>query len=71
MPEAPGWPQRRRRLRGALHHVEGVLGDRNQPLPIHLAPQFQIREQRRLPPAIGYPIPVREDGTVVAVRAFW
>ena len=40
--------------------IEGILGERNGQPPV------QIREpgQGNLPPGIGYPIPVREDGTV-------
>jgi hypothetical protein len=45
-------------------YIEGFLGDRNLPLPIHVAPQVQVREQRRLPAATGYPVPVHEDGTI-------
>src|SRR5439155_18878943 len=32
--------------------------------PVHMSPLIQMRDQRRLPPATGYPIPVEEDGTV-------
>ncbi len=45
-------------------YIEGVLGERGVPPPVNIAPPLQIREQRRLPPAFGYPIPVREDGTL-------
>lgn len=38
--------------------VEGVLGDRNQPPPV------RIPEQGNVPPALGFPLPVRENGTV-------
>lgn len=38
--------------------IETVLGERNQPPPVHVA------EQGNLPPALGYPIPVGEDGTI-------
>jgi protein involved in polysaccharide export with SLBB domain len=38
--------------------VEGVLGDKAQPPPLHLP------EQGGTPPAFGYPLPVRADGTV-------
>lgn len=44
--------------------IENVLGDRNTPLPLHVGPQVQIREQRKLPAAVGYPVPVEEDGTI-------
>lgn len=45
-------------------YIEGVLGERTQPLPLQVAPLVQVRDQRRLPPAAGYPITVREDGTI-------
>jgi protein involved in polysaccharide export with SLBB domain len=47
-------------------YVEGFLGEREQPvpLPVHVGPLVQIREQHRLPPAAGYPVPVEEDGTL-------
>jgi len=38
--------------------IEGVLGEQNQTPPVSLT------ERGRLPPAIGYPVPVREDGTI-------
>jgi hypothetical protein len=38
--------------------VEGILGERNGQPPV------QIKEQGNLPPAMGYPIPVRENGTI-------
>jgi hypothetical protein len=38
--------------------IEGVLGDRTQPPPV------RIPEVGDVPPALGYPLPVREDGTV-------
>jgi protein involved in polysaccharide export with SLBB domain len=44
--------------------IEGVLGEANLPLPIQSGSTVLIREQRRIPPALGYPIPVREDGTI-------
>ena len=46
-------------------YVEGFLGEKNQPLPFHVAPLVQFRDQRRLPPALGYPLVVQDDGTVV------
>jgi protein involved in polysaccharide export with SLBB domain len=45
--------------------IEGVLGDRAIPPPVQISPPVQIREQRRLSPSMGYPVPVREDGTIV------
>ena len=44
--------------------IDGVLGDRNQSLPFHVAAPVQIHDQRRLPASLGYPITVQEDGTV-------
>lgn len=44
--------------------VEGVLGDRTITPPMFTAPQVEMRDQRRLPPAMGYPLRVREDGTI-------
>lgn len=38
--------------------IEGVLGERNQPMPVRFS------EQGNVPPSFGYPIPVREDGTI-------
>lgn len=38
--------------------IEGVLGTADQPPPV------QIPESGDLPPSIGFPIPVREDGTI-------
>jgi protein involved in polysaccharide export with SLBB domain len=38
--------------------IEGVLGEKTQPPPLHLP------EQGGTPPAFGYPLPVRQDGTV-------
>ena len=39
-------------------YIETVLGDKAQPPPVRLP------EQGNVPPAIGFPIPVREDGTL-------
>jgi protein involved in polysaccharide export with SLBB domain len=39
-------------------YIEGVLGDRSQLPPVRLV------ESSGLPPAMGYPVPVRENGTV-------
>ena len=41
-------------------YIEGVLGSRDEPPPVH----FPERFQREMPPAIGYPIPIREDGSL-------
>src|SRR5205807_46241 len=50
-------------------YVETILGDRNHPFPAHVAPPVQFKDQRRLNPAIGYPIAVDADGTVVLPSA--
>jgi protein involved in polysaccharide export with SLBB domain len=39
--------------------IEGVLGERNQVPPVHF-PETGVG-----PPSLGFPIPVREDGTIV------
>lgn len=39
-------------------YIEGVLGTRDQPPPVHFP------EDANIPPAIGFPTPVREDGTI-------
>ena len=39
-------------------YIKGVLGDENQLPPVHYP------EDTSLPPAVGYPTPIREDGTV-------
>ncbi|MHB8897646.1 MAG: polysaccharide biosynthesis/export family protein [Thermoguttaceae bacterium] len=41
-------------------YIEGVLGSRDEPPPVH----FPERFQGEMPPAIGYPIPIREDGSL-------
>lgn len=41
--------------------IDGVLGQFDAPPPVQL-PQFQNNSD--LPPAIGFPVPIREDGTV-------
>lgn len=41
-------------------YIEGVLGSRDEPPPVHFPEKFQ----REMPPAIGYPIPIREDGSL-------
>jgi protein involved in polysaccharide export with SLBB domain len=38
-------------------YIEGVLGDRTAPLPVRPV-------EGNYPPAIGYPVPVRENGTL-------
>jgi protein involved in polysaccharide export with SLBB domain len=44
--------------------IPGVLGEPTVPPPLEIAPATQVRDQRRLPPGVGYPVAVREDGTV-------
>ncbi|MCC6420326.1 MAG: polysaccharide biosynthesis/export family protein, partial [Gemmataceae bacterium] len=44
--------------------IEGILGDRALVPPLHVPPPVLIRDQRRLAPALGYPIPVAENGTI-------
>jgi hypothetical protein len=39
-------------------YFEGVLGDKNQPIP------YQLTEKPAVTPSLGYPVPVREDGTL-------
>lgn len=39
--------------------IEGVLGNPDEAPPIHYP-----EEDSHLPPAVGYPIPIREDGTL-------
>jgi protein involved in polysaccharide export with SLBB domain len=46
-------------------YVDGFLGERTQPLPMHVAPLVQVRDQRRLPPALGYPLVVQDDGKIM------
>jgi hypothetical protein len=45
-------------------YIEGFLGDRNQPLPLHVGPLVEVPGQFRLPPAEGYPVPVQDDGAI-------
>jgi protein involved in polysaccharide export with SLBB domain len=42
-------------------YVEGVLGKIDEAPPVYFPQRWQQREE---PPAVGYPIPVREDGTI-------
>lgn len=39
-------------------YIEGVLGDADTPPPVN------IPDSADLPPSIGYPIPIRQDGTI-------
>ena len=45
-------------------YVEGFLGDRIISVPVSIAPPFQSTEVRKAPPSWGYPVIVREDGTI-------
>jgi protein involved in polysaccharide export with SLBB domain len=45
-------------------YIEGYLGEKNVILPVQVAPLVQIPGQNRLPPGAGYPVPVREDGSI-------
>ncbi len=38
--------------------IEGILGERNQ------APPLQLTQYSNLPPSLGFPIPVRSDGSI-------
>ena len=40
-------------------YIEGVLGSKDEPPPVHF-PEAGVD----MPPAVGYPVPVREDGTI-------
>jgi protein involved in polysaccharide export with SLBB domain len=40
-------------------YIDTVLGEHNQPPPVRYS------EQGNFPPALGYPVPVQEDGTVL------
>jgi protein involved in polysaccharide export with SLBB domain len=48
--------------------IDGILGDRNLPVPLNIAPPVQLRDQRRLEPSLGYPVEVQADGTVSLPR---
>jgi protein involved in polysaccharide export with SLBB domain len=39
-------------------YIEGVLGSKEEPPPVHFP------ETGDMPPAIGYPVPIRENGTI-------
>jgi len=45
-------------------YIDGFIGDRSQILATHVAPVVQLKEQNRLPPSAGYPVPVDPDGSV-------
>jgi protein involved in polysaccharide export with SLBB domain len=44
--------------------IDGFLGERALGVPLHTAPLIEVREQHRLPPSAGYPVPVQEDGSI-------
>jgi protein involved in polysaccharide export with SLBB domain len=44
--------------------IDGFIGEKNVPLPVHIAPLVLLQNQNRLAPGAGYPIPVQEDGNV-------
>jgi hypothetical protein len=44
--------------------IEGLVGPANQPPPIYFPQRALPSERAELPPAVGVPFPVREDGTV-------
>ena len=48
--------------------VDGILGDRTGLLPVNVAPPVVLGEQRRLQPAMGYPVEVQPDGTISLPR---
>src|SRR5687767_12290327 len=39
-------------------YIQGVLGNDEEPPPVHFP------TEGTMPPALGYPIPIREDGTL-------
>ncbi len=45
-------------------YIEGVLGERTQQVPVNGVLAVQVRDQRSATPTLGYPVPVRDDGTV-------
>src|SRR2546426_329722 len=45
-------------------YLEGYLGEKTQPLPVQVAPLIQVKEQNRLAPGAGFPVPVNEDGEI-------
>lgn len=44
--------------------IDGFLGEKNVPLPVHVAPLLQTAGQNRLDPSAGYPVRVQEDGAI-------
>src|SRR5262249_16939193 len=45
-------------------YIEGFLGERTLGIPVHMTPFVQARDQFRLMPGAGYPVPVMEDGKI-------
>ncbi|HEX3869078.1 MAG TPA: polysaccharide biosynthesis/export family protein [Pirellulales bacterium] len=45
-------------------YIEGVLGQADQPPPVHFPEANPLSGSGGLPPSIGYPMPIREDGTI-------
>jgi protein involved in polysaccharide export with SLBB domain len=45
--------------------IDNILQDSSKErTTVNVAPLLQVRDQRRLPPSLGYPISVRPDGTI-------
>jgi hypothetical protein len=50
--------------------IEGILGERGAVMPVTVSPPTaSVQYQHRLPPVVGYPIPVRDDGTIALPMA--
>jgi protein involved in polysaccharide export with SLBB domain len=45
-------------------YIDRILAGGVVPIPFHVAPPVQIRDQRRLTPATGYPFEIQPDGTL-------
>ena len=44
--------------------IDGVLQNTGKETLVNVSQLFQGVDQRRLPPSLGYPVPVRTDGTI-------
>ncbi len=44
-------------------YIENALGEKDKPPPVHFGPENSTGSAG-LPPSLGYPIPVRDDGTI-------
>jgi protein involved in polysaccharide export with SLBB domain len=44
--------------------IDGIIGDRTLPIPVHTLTNLAEREKRALPPSAGFPFTIREDGTL-------